>query len=107
MSLRLLAEAAGIQGEAVRAAAEALQIADDQYLAGTVSYLNVVSAQAASLNAERSAIDIAGRRLLAAAALIKALGGDWSPAADDAENAGSAGETKEAGKADATRAVRD
>ncbi|MFA9949176.1 efflux transporter outer membrane subunit [Dentiradicibacter hellwigii] len=107
MSLRLLAEAAGIQGEAVRAAAEALQIADDQYLAGTVSYLNVVSAQAASLNAERSAIDIAGRRLLAAAALIKALGGDWSPAADNGENAGSAGETKEAGKADATRAVRD
>ena len=107
MSLRLLAEAAGIQGEAVRAAAEALQIADDQYLAGTVSYLNVVSAQAASLNAERSAIDIAGRRLLAAAALIKALGGDWSPAADDAGNAGSAGETKEAGKADAAQAVRD
>ena len=107
MSLRLLAEAAGIQEEAVRAAAEALQIADDQYLAGTVSYLNVVSAQAASLNAERSAIDIAGRRLLAAAALIKALGGDWSPAADDAENAGSAGETKEAGKADAAQAVRD
>ena len=107
MSLRLLAEAAGIQGEAVRAAAEALQIADDQYLAGTVSYLNVVSAQAASLNAERSAIDIAGRRLLAAAALIKALGGDWSPAADDAGNAGSAGETKEAGKAGAAQAVRD
>ncbi len=115
MSLRLLAEAAGIQGEAVRAAAEALQIADDQYLAGTVSYLNVVTAQAASLNAERSAIDIAGRRLLAAAALIKALGGDWSPAAgkagneakNGAENAASAGKTGETGNADAARTVRD
>ena len=119
MSLRLLAEAAGIQGEAVRAAAEALQIADDQYLAGTVSYLNVVTAQAASLNAERSAIDIAGRRLLAAAALIKALGGDWSPAAgkagneakngaeNEAGNTASAGKIGETGNADAARTVRN
>ena len=76
-ALRILAEEADIQREAVQAAAEALQITDNQYLAGTVSYLNVVTAQASSLSAERSAIDIASRRLLAAATLIKALGGDW------------------------------
>lgn len=106
-ALRILAEEADIQREAVQAAATALQIADNQYLAGTASYLNVVSAQAVSLSAERSANDIAGRRLLAAAALIKALGGDWSLAEDDADNAGGTGETKDAGNADVDQAARD
>ncbi|MBZ0092311.1 MAG: RND transporter, partial [Sulfuricellaceae bacterium] len=65
------------QQGAVQSAAQALALADNQYREGTVSYLNVVAAQAASLNADRSSLDIAGRRLLASVALLKALGGGW------------------------------
>ena len=70
----LIARAA-IDGE--RSADEALSLTENQYQAGTVSYLNVVVAQAAALNAKRSSLDIAGKRLLANTVLLKALGGDW------------------------------
>ena len=76
-ALRHLAEEARIQNEAVTAADEALALIENQYKAGTVSYLNVVVAQAAALNAKRSRLDIVGKRLLANAVLLKALGGDW------------------------------
>lgn len=80
-ALRILAEEATLQQAAAQAAAQALDLAGNQYREGTVSYLNVVAAQAASLNADRSSLDIAGRRLLASAALFKALGGGWQPQA--------------------------
>jgi NodT family efflux transporter outer membrane factor (OMF) lipoprotein len=76
-SLRILTEEAEVQREAAQFAAESLRLTNNQYKSGTVSYLNVVTAQAASLGADRSTLDIAGRRLLASAALLKALGGDW------------------------------
>lgn len=76
-ALRILNEEARAQREAARSAAESAMLADNQYQAGTVSYLNVVSAQAASLSADKSSIDITGRRLLASVALLKALGGGW------------------------------
>ena len=44
---------------------------------GVVSYLNVVVVQTAQLNNERTAVNILGRRLVAAATLVKALGGGW------------------------------
>lgn len=75
--LRILADEAQVQREAASFAAESLRLTDNQYRAGTVSYLNVVIAQATALGAERSSLDITGRRLLASAALLKALGGDW------------------------------
>jgi outer membrane protein TolC len=43
-----------------------------------VDYLNVVSAQNASLAAERAWRDITNRSLAASVSLLKALGGDWS-----------------------------
>jgi len=76
-ALRELEQEAAVQQSAAQSAAEALQLTEYQYQAGTVSYLNVVAAQAASLGAQRSSLDIAGRRLLANAVLIKALGGNW------------------------------
>ena len=78
-ALRVLGEEDGLQRQAATFASESLRLTNNQYQAGTVSYLNVVTAQAASLSAERSLIDISGRRLVASAALIKALGGDWTP----------------------------
>lgn len=76
-ALRILANEAEPQKTAALAAAEALMLTNNQYLAGTVSYLNVVTTQATALAATRSELDITGRRLAASAALFKALGGDW------------------------------
>lgn len=76
-ALRLLANESELQQSATQSAMEALTLTENQYLAGTVSYLNVVTVQATALTAQRSNLDIAGRRLLANAVLLKALGGNW------------------------------
>ena len=76
-ALRLLANEAVMQQAATQAADEALALTENQYQAGTVSYLNVVTAQATALGAQRSNLDLVGRRLGASAVLLKALGGDW------------------------------
>ena len=54
-----------------------LEIALDQYRAGTANYLIVVTAQNTAYTNRRTALDIVRRRLVAAAALVKALGGGW------------------------------
>jgi NodT family efflux transporter outer membrane factor (OMF) lipoprotein len=76
-ALRLLADEAVVQQVATQSASEVLGLIENQYQAGTVSYLNVVTAQATALGAQRNNLDIIGRRLLANAVLLKALGGDW------------------------------
>ena len=80
-ALRQLADEAAAQQAAEQSAVEALMLTENQYQAGTVSYLNVVTAQATDLSAKRSSLDITSRRLVANAALIKALGGDWQKGA--------------------------
>ena len=57
------------------------EITINQYKAGTLSYLNVIVAQAAALNNERTAVDILNRRMAASVLLIKALGGGWNASA--------------------------
>ncbi len=76
-TLRILAAETVAQDEAVRAARESERISMNQYEAGTLSFLNVVTAQASALSAERAAIDLRVRRLNATVALVKALGGAW------------------------------
>jgi NodT family efflux transporter outer membrane factor (OMF) lipoprotein len=77
-ALKVLAEESTAERAAADAAAETLTIVENQYKAGTVDYLNVVSAQNASLSAERAWRDITNRSLAASVALLKALGGGWS-----------------------------
>jgi NodT family efflux transporter outer membrane factor (OMF) lipoprotein len=76
-ALRILAEEAQVQGEAVAAARTSVQLTTNQYQAGIVSFLNVVATQASALNNERIAVNLEGRRLVAAVALIRAVGGGW------------------------------
>jgi NodT family efflux transporter outer membrane factor (OMF) lipoprotein len=80
VALRVLGDEAMVQSEATLSAEESLRLTQNQYKAGTVSYLNVVIVQAAALSAERTNLDISGRRLVASAGLLKALGGDWNTA---------------------------
>ena len=77
-SLPSFSRASSQQDAAVTAAEKSLTIARNRYLAGTTTYLEVVTAQAAALSNERTAVAIQVRRLTAAVNLIKALGGGWN-----------------------------
>ena len=57
---------------------------NNQYQAGVINYLNVLTAQTSALNSERSLLDLRGRRLAASVALVKALGGGWQVPAEAA-----------------------
>ncbi|MGO0792284.1 efflux transporter outer membrane subunit [Herbaspirillum seropedicae] len=76
-ALRILEQEAAVQGEALQAARQAVTLVNNQYKAGTVSYLNVITAQATALSAELSSLNILNRRMAASVLLAKALGGGW------------------------------
>ncbi len=78
-ALRHLEDEEAADDRAASAARETLRATENQYRAGTVSYLNVVIAQSTSYAAERSLIDVRGRRLLAHVGLLKAMGGSPTP----------------------------
>jgi NodT family efflux transporter outer membrane factor (OMF) lipoprotein len=77
-TLKILDKEALAERAAADAAAETLRITENQYKAGTVDYLNVVSAQNASLTAEKAERDITSRALTASVGLLMALGGGWT-----------------------------
>ena len=79
-ALRILEQENGVQEEAVKAARKSVDLTTDQYKAGTVSYLNVVTAQTIALTDEVTAIQIRGRQMAAAVLLVQALGGGWTAA---------------------------
>lgn len=76
-ALRILEQEAQTQDEAVQLARRSVELATNQYKAGIVSYLDVITAQATALNSETTAVNIQNRRLAASVLLIKALGGGW------------------------------
>ncbi len=80
-ALRILEEEAKTQDEALKASRQSVDVVMNQYRAGTASYLNVMTAQAAELNNENTALSISGRRMTAGVLLIKALGGGWNVSA--------------------------
>jgi NodT family efflux transporter outer membrane factor (OMF) lipoprotein len=76
-ALRILEQEASDQARAVASSREAVTLTLNQYKAGTVSYLNVLTAQQTALTNERTAVDLASRRLVASVLLVRALGGGW------------------------------
>jgi outer membrane protein TolC len=75
--LSILAQAADTQNQAVAAAQRALKIANDRYVGGLVTYLDVVTAEQTLLDNQRLAAQLLGQRLVTSVSLIKALGGGW------------------------------
>jgi len=63
---------------AVGSAQHVLDLADARYEGGVATYLDVISAQQALLNAQLQAAQLAGQRQIVATALVKALGGGWN-----------------------------
>ncbi|WP_019919154.1 efflux transporter outer membrane subunit [Methyloversatilis discipulorum] len=80
-ALRLLADEAALREQALAAAREAETLALNRYRAGTASYTEVVTAQTAALDNERSLMQLRGRQFSASALLNKAVGGGWEPSA--------------------------
>ncbi|HEX4597410.1 MAG TPA: efflux transporter outer membrane subunit, partial [Burkholderiaceae bacterium] len=76
-SLRILAQESVVEAAAVKAAQESLELTISQYKGGTVSYLNVITAQTTELTSRQNALAIDGRRAAATVQLIQALGGGW------------------------------
>lgn len=72
-----LQQEAVLQAESLAAANRSLEIVKNQYQSGTVSYLNVVMAQATTLSSERSLLDVQNRRLAATNQLLKNIAGRW------------------------------
>lgn len=80
VQLRVLAEEAVVQREALEAAQESLRLIENQYRAGTVDFLSVATVQSTALNNERTNLALLGDRLAASVQLIAALGGGWDEA---------------------------
>ncbi len=76
-ALRILEHEAQTQNEAVLAAQKSLDLSIQRYKGGVTSYLEVTVAQSAALADEVTAVNIIGRRMVAAVQLIQALGGGW------------------------------
>ncbi|MDR1359961.1 MAG: TolC family protein, partial [Deltaproteobacteria bacterium] len=76
-ALDLLARQSSAERRAAAASRRALSLSLSQYQGGMTTYLQVVSAQTASLLNERALIHLEGLRFIAAVNLIKALGGGW------------------------------
>lgn len=76
-AVRVLAQQETLRRAASRAADEAEAQQLNRYRAGQISYTEVVTAQAAALNARRALVQAQADRQTAAVALIQALGGGW------------------------------
>ncbi|KVT52340.1 RND transporter [Burkholderia ubonensis] len=76
-SQRILAQEIDVQRQAVDSAEHALAIVTNQYKAGTVDYLNVLTAQTTAFSAHQKLATIAGQRMVSSVGLVKALGGGW------------------------------
>jgi len=76
-ALRVLEQEAGVQATAVQSAQRSLDLSNTRYEGGVTSYLEVITAQNASLSDEVTAVNILGRRMTSAVLLIEALGGGW------------------------------
>ncbi|KAG8151492.1 efflux transporter outer membrane subunit [Burkholderia catarinensis] len=76
-SQRILAQEIDVQRQAVDSAEHALAIVTNQYKAGTVAYLNVLTAQTTAFTAQQKLATIGGQRMVSSVGLVKALGGGW------------------------------
>jgi outer membrane protein, multidrug efflux system len=75
--LALLDQASKTQDAAVTESRRALDVANDRYVGGITTYLDVITAQSTLLANERLATQLLGQRMTTSVYLVKALGGSW------------------------------
>ena len=76
-ALNHLSEQSAAQSRVLAAAGNAADLAKARHDAGAGAYLEVIDASRTALTARRGVHQVAGQRLVATVALIKALGGGW------------------------------
>ncbi|HZZ15648.1 MAG TPA: efflux transporter outer membrane subunit, partial [Candidatus Sulfotelmatobacter sp.] len=76
-NLSTLSQALTTQSAAVEDARRALTIANNRYVGGVTTYLDVITAQTTLLNSQRLATQLLGEQMVSAVYLVKALGGGW------------------------------
>jgi outer membrane protein TolC len=76
--LRILGSQAQVEAQAVADAGRAVQIALNEYQAGTVAYTTVVTAQVTLLGDQQAQLGVQQDRLLASVALFEDLGGGFA-----------------------------
>lgn len=76
-AIRVLSDEIAVQIKATKAAEQAVDIAINEYRAGTQSYTTVVTAEAIALADEQTLLSTRALRLSATVNLIVALGGGW------------------------------
>ncbi len=75
--IKLRAEQSTAQKDLLQSARQTAAISTERYKEGLVSFLEVIDAERSRLQAERDAIKIQSEELIAAAQLVKAIGGRW------------------------------
>ena len=75
--LSTLSQADATQNAAVADARRALELANNRYVGGVTSYLDVITAQSALLTNQRLATQLLGQQMVTSVYLVKALGGGW------------------------------
>lgn len=78
-NLSTLSQALSTQTAAVNDARRALDIANNRYIGGVTSYLDVITAQNTLLSSERLETQLLGQQMVSSVYLVKALGGGWDP----------------------------
>ncbi|MGA8431285.1 MAG: efflux transporter outer membrane subunit [Candidatus Sulfotelmatobacter sp.] len=76
-NLSTLSQALATQGAAVEDARKALAIANNRYVGGVTTYLDVITAQTTLLTSQRLETQLLGQQMVSAVYLVKALGGGW------------------------------
>ncbi len=80
-----LSRAAQTQNAAVADAHRALDIANDRYVGGLTTFLDVITAQSVLLTNERLSTQLLGQQMVTSVLLVKALGGGWDASAIQSE----------------------
>ena len=84
-SLNSLSQAAATQSSAVADARRALDIANDRYVGGLTTFLDVITAQTVLLTNERLSTQLLGQQMVTSVYLVKALGGGWDASSIQSE----------------------
>jgi outer membrane protein, multidrug efflux system len=84
-SLNSLSQASKSQTAAVADARRALDIANDRYVGGLTTFLDVITAQSVLLTNERLSTQLQGQQIVTEVYLVKALGGGWDTSAIQSE----------------------
>ena len=76
-ALRILGQEMDKQREAVELSRRSVELTRNQYKAGIVAYLDVITVETTALSNERALVDLLNKRLSSSVLLVKALGGGW------------------------------